>query len=104
MSHVKTKTIKLTEDELENFRAIAEKYRVPFEIKQVGSYYRVTAPEDKIIQWGYDEQTMSAFTEKEIETLIELWRDRLTIKEMAWTMKKKPTQVYYQLKKRSLVG
>lgn len=47
---------------------------------------------------------MSAFTEEEIETLIELWRDRLTIKEMAHQMNKKPTQVYYQLKKRSLVG
>jgi hypothetical protein len=47
---------------------------------------------------------MSAFTEKEIDVLIELWRDRLTIKEMAWTMNKKPTQIYYQLKKRSLVG
>ena len=105
MSHVKTKTIKLTEDELENFRAVAERFNVKFEIKQVGNQYRVTAPEDKIVEWGYDdEQTMSAFTEQEIETLIELWRDRLTIKEMAWTMKKKPTQVYYQLKKRSLVG
>jgi len=38
-----------------NFRAIAEKYNVPFEVKQVGNYYRVTAPEDKIYQWGYDE-------------------------------------------------
>ena len=47
---------------------------------------------------------MSAFTEQEIETLIELWRDRLTIKEMAYQMNKKTTQVYYQLKKRSLVG
>ena len=47
---------------------------------------------------------MSAFTENEIETLIELWRDRLTIKEMAHQMNKKPTQVYYQLKKRSLLG
>jgi hypothetical protein len=47
---------------------------------------------------------MSAFTEQEVETLIELWRDRLTIKEIAWTMNKKPTQVYYQLKKRYLVG
>ena len=47
---------------------------------------------------------MNAFTEQEIETLIELWRDRLTIKEMAYQMKKNPTQVYYQLKKRSLVG
>jgi mannose/fructose/N-acetylgalactosamine-specific phosphotransferase system component IIB len=55
MSQEKTKTIKLTEEELDNFRAIAEKYRVPFEVKQVGNYYRVTAPEDKIIQWGYDE-------------------------------------------------
>ena len=55
MSHVKTKTIKLTEDELENFRAVAEKFNVKFEIKQVGNHYRVTDPEDKIIQWGYDE-------------------------------------------------
>jgi hypothetical protein len=47
---------------------------------------------------------MSAFTEEEVDTLIELWRDKLTIKEMAWAMKKKPTQVYYQLKKRLLVG
>ena len=47
---------------------------------------------------------MSAFTEEEIDVLLELWRDKLTIKEMAWKMNKKPTQVYYQLKKRSLVG
>jgi hypothetical protein len=47
---------------------------------------------------------MSAFTEEEIDVLLELWRDKLTIKEMAWKMKKKPTQVYYQLKKRSLVA
>ena len=47
---------------------------------------------------------MSVFTEEEIDVLLELWRDNLTIKEMAWKMKKKPTQVYYQLKKRSLVG
>ena len=47
---------------------------------------------------------MSVFTEEEIDTLIELWRDKLTIKEMAWMMNKKPTQVYYQLKKRLLVG
>lgn len=56
MSHASTKTIKLTEDELENFRAVAEKFNVKFEIKQVGEYYRVTAPEDKIVQWGYDEE------------------------------------------------
>jgi hypothetical protein len=47
---------------------------------------------------------MSVFTEEEVDILIELWRDRLTIKEMAWHMNKKPAQVYYQLKKRSLVG
>jgi predicted transcriptional regulator len=47
---------------------------------------------------------MSAFTEEEIDVLLELWRENLTIKEMAWKMNKKPTQVYYQLKKRSLVG
>jgi hypothetical protein len=49
-------------------------------------------------------KVMKGFTEEEVETLIELWRDRLTIKQMAWTMNKKPTQVYYQLKKRLLVG
>jgi len=49
-------------------------------------------------------RVMKGFTEEEVETLIELWRDRLTIKQMAWTMNKKPTQVYYQLKKRLLVG
>jgi hypothetical protein len=47
---------------------------------------------------------MSVFTEEEIDVLLELWRENLTIKEMAWKMNKKPTQVYYQLKKRSLVG
>lgn len=47
---------------------------------------------------------MTKFTEEEIDKLINLWRDELTIKEIAWTMNKKPTQVYYQLKKRSLVG
>jgi hypothetical protein len=47
---------------------------------------------------------MKGFTEEEVDVLIELWRDRLTIKQMAWTMNKKPTQVYYQLKKRLLVG
>jgi len=55
MSHVKTKTIKLTEDELDNFRAIAEKYNVAFEVKQVKNLYHVTAPADKIYQWGYDD-------------------------------------------------
>lgn len=49
-------------------------------------------------------RVMKGFTEEEVDVLIELWRDRLTIKQMAWTMNKKPTQVYYQLKKRLLVG
>jgi hypothetical protein len=47
---------------------------------------------------------MAKFTEEEIDKLIDLWREDLTIKEIAWVMKKKPTEVYYQLKKRSLVG
>ena len=55
MSHVKTKTIKLTEEELENFRAIADKFNVKFEVKPVKDLYQVTAPEDKLIQWGYYE-------------------------------------------------
>ena len=48
-------------------------------------------------------ETMSKFTEEEIDVLIDLWRDRLTIKEMAWHMNKKTTQIYYQLKKSLLV-
>lgn len=47
---------------------------------------------------------MNKFTEEEVNTMIELWRDRLTIRRIAWRMKKKPTQVYYQMKKRLLVG
>lgn len=35
MSHVKTKTIKLTEEEIDNFRAIADKFNVKFHVKQV---------------------------------------------------------------------
>ena len=56
MSHVKTKTIKLTEEEIENFRAIADKFNVKFDVKPVKNNYHVTAPEDKLIQWGYYEQ------------------------------------------------
>jgi mannose/fructose/N-acetylgalactosamine-specific phosphotransferase system component IIB len=55
MSHVKTKTIKLTEEELDNFRAIAEKFNVKFDLKPIKNDYHVTAPEDKLIQWGYYE-------------------------------------------------
>lgn len=55
MSHVGTKTIKLTLDEFENFRAIATKFNVDFKMKQVKDLYYVTAPVDKIIHWGYDE-------------------------------------------------
>jgi mannose/fructose/N-acetylgalactosamine-specific phosphotransferase system component IIB len=55
MSHVKTKTIKLTEEEIDNFRAIADKFNVKFEVKQVKNNYHVTASEDKLIQWGYYE-------------------------------------------------
>jgi len=55
MSPVKTKTIKLTEEEMENFRAIADKFNVKFDVKPVKDLYQVTAPEDKLIQWGYYE-------------------------------------------------
>ena len=55
MSHVNTKTIKLTEEELQNFRAIAEKFNVNFQVRQVKDLYHVTAPMDKIVHWGYDE-------------------------------------------------
>jgi len=55
MSQVKIKMIKLTEEEIENFRAIADKFNVKFHVKQIKDNYHVTAPEDKLIQWGYYE-------------------------------------------------
>lgn len=55
MSQEKTKIIKLTVDEVENFRNIAEKFNVKFEIKEVNNFYYVTAPIDYVIAWGYDE-------------------------------------------------
>lgn len=55
MIQIKTETIKLTKVDLENFRAIAEKFNVKFKIKQVGDQYYVTASEEKINAWGYQD-------------------------------------------------
>ena len=55
MSPLKTRTIKLTEDEYENFKAIADKFHIIFQVRQVKDVYHIKAPEDVIIEWGYDE-------------------------------------------------
>lgn len=55
MIQEETGTIKLTLDEFENFRAIANKFNVDFKMKQVNELYYVTAPMEYIVRWGYDE-------------------------------------------------
>jgi hypothetical protein len=55
MNQEETGTIKLTFDEFENFRAIAYKFNVNFEMKQINESYYVTAPMEYIIRWGYDD-------------------------------------------------
>lgn len=43
----------LTNDEYENFRAVAEKYNVDFNVKTLKNMQEVEAPRDKLLQWGY---------------------------------------------------
>lgn len=50
---METMTIALTLSEYENFRAVAERFGVKFEINHKNDTYLVTAPKDKIIEWGY---------------------------------------------------
>lgn len=45
--------IMLTNDEYENFRAVAEKYNVDFNVKTLKNMQEVEAPRDKLLQWGY---------------------------------------------------
>lgn len=48
--------ITLTLSEYENFRAVAERYNVKFDVKRTNEEYVVKAPEEKLQQWGYLEQ------------------------------------------------
>lgn len=49
----KTKIIKLTLEEYENFRAVAERFNVKFNVNRKFDTYDVEAPEDELIRWGY---------------------------------------------------
>jgi hypothetical protein len=47
-------TIKLNLSEYENFRAVAERFNVKFDVKALrDETYLITAPRDKLLQWGY---------------------------------------------------
>jgi hypothetical protein len=47
-------TIKLDAEEYENFRTVAEKYNVKFDVRLTrDNMYSVTAPRDKLFEWGY---------------------------------------------------
>ncbi len=49
-------TIALTLPEYENFRNVAERYNVKFDVKRTEDTYVVKAPHEKLVQWGYLEQ------------------------------------------------
>jgi hypothetical protein len=42
--------------------------------------------------------------EQELKRMFELWQDRLTVKEIAWHLKKPYHRIYIELKRRSLIG
>lgn len=46
-------TITLTLPEYENFKSIAQKFNVKFDVKRIEDKYVVKAPEEKLHQWGY---------------------------------------------------
>lgn len=46
-------TITLNLSEYENFRSVAERFNVKFDVKHVKETYVVKAPEEKLQQWGY---------------------------------------------------
>lgn len=47
---------------------------------------------------------MSKVTQEEIDRIIDLWRDRHTVKYIAITVGRSYTTVYYILRKRYLIG
>jgi len=48
-----TAKINLNLAEFENFRAIAERFNVEFDVNHRNDVYIVTAPRDKLLEWGY---------------------------------------------------
>jgi len=57
---MKTKMTKmvLSLPEYENFRSIAERYNVKFDVKPLkNDMYEIEAPIEKLLQWGYLETT-----------------------------------------------
>lgn len=48
-----TAKVKLTIEEFQNFRAIAEEFNVDYQYTNRGDQIIVTAPKDKLDQWGY---------------------------------------------------
>lgn len=47
---------------------------------------------------------MSKVTQEEIDWMIDLWKDRHSVKYIALTVGRSYTTVYYILRKRSLIG
>lgn len=48
--------IKLNLIEYENFRSVAERFNVKFDVKVLpDQMYGIIAPRDKLMQWGYIE-------------------------------------------------
>jgi hypothetical protein len=47
---------------------------------------------------------MRKFTETEAEVMLNLWRDRLPVKAIAYEMKRSYNCILIQLKKRGLIG
>lgn len=44
--------------EYENFRSVAERYNVKFDVKSLkNDMYEIEAPIEKLLQWGYLETT-----------------------------------------------
>jgi hypothetical protein len=57
---MKTKMTKmvLSLPEYENFRSVAERYNVKFDVKPLkNDMYEIEAPTEKLLQWGYLETT-----------------------------------------------
>jgi hypothetical protein len=42
--------------------------------------------------------------DQELEKMFELWQDRLSVKEIAYNLKKPYHRIYIELKRRSLIG
>jgi hypothetical protein len=57
MKKTMTKMV-LSLPEYENFRSIAERYNVKFDVKPLkNDMYEIEAPIEKLLQWGYLETT-----------------------------------------------